>query len=167
MFLPKSSIFGLQVGRSLCICLSLLLLPVVFALSVFQSLTLQTDTWICCAWTIPVLNPARSHFVLFPWHPEEVFLPGNYTPSLPGATDAQCGWHGAIVCSTCLLPSGDMRLRSKGSRQEALESSCFSSIPRDFLAELPCVNGFCPCNSQPGKLYVCGRAGKLARFRKR
>lgn len=58
-------------------------------------------------------------------------------------------------------------LTSKGSRQEALESSCFSSIPRDFLAELPQVNDFCPCNRQPEKLYVHVRAGKLARFRKR
>ncbi|RLW06296.1 hypothetical protein DV515_00004505 [Chloebia gouldiae] len=53
------------------------------------------------------------------------------------ATDAQCDWHRAITCSTCLLPSEDMRLRSKGSREEALESPCFSSIPRDFLAEFP------------------------------
>lgn len=46
---------------------------------------------------ISALHPARSHFVLFPWHPTAVFLPRNYMLSLPGATDTQCGWHRAIA----------------------------------------------------------------------
>lgn len=46
---------------------------------------------------IPAPRPARSHFVLFPWRPEEVFLPRNYTLSLPGAAEAQCVWRRAIA----------------------------------------------------------------------
>lgn len=143
--------FSSQGGRPLSVCTSLLLLPVAFACQPF-------NPWLC------KVTPRSTMLLCILSGVISFCSPGIHGRfSSPGITHFLCQeepwWHsgagsGPLHC-TCPLPSRDKQLRSKGCGQEAPEISHFSSILRDLLAESPLINGFCPPNNQPGKLYAC------------
>lgn len=141
---------GSQGGRPLSVCMSLLLLPVAFACQPF-------NPWLCKWHADP---PCASAFCQESFHFVPLASMGGSSPQELHTFSARRR-HGGTVgparghCTApapCQAGTSSWDQRVVGRRPQR---SLTSHLSRGVCWQSPLVNGFCPPNSQPGKLYAC------------